>query len=123
MQFFLFLVFLSFVSFAVVYLVYMLIVRFMGNSSKTSRYTQIIAIPGAVIAFNMLLIQSEYRYIIGSIPLVLVSAIVIYYYFIAKKSPQPLIPAKGTPIQEYQKLHNKPMYKPKAKNKKVKKAK
>ncbi len=82
-EFFLFLIFMSVISFAVAFLAYALVIRCMGKEGALSRWTQIICIPACVIFYDFITIASgEYKYWVGSIPLLLIGAILLYYYFI-----------------------------------------
>lgn len=82
-EFFFFLIFMSVISFAVAFLAYALVVRCMGKESTLSRWTQIICIPACVIFFDFICIASgEYKYWVGSLPLLGIGGILLYYYFI-----------------------------------------
>ncbi len=87
-QFFAFLIFMSFVSFAIAFLAYGMVVRFLGKTGALSRWSQIILIPACIVFFDFICIAapSEYRYYIGSVPLLLVGAIAVYYYFFKGES-------------------------------------
>lgn len=95
-EFFFFLIFMSVISFAVAFLAYALVVRCMGKEGALSRWTQIICVPACVIFFDFICIASgEYKYWVGSIPLLLIGAILLYYYFIKGES----IMGEQTPTQ------------------------
>ena len=82
-EFFLFLIFMSVISFAVAFLAYALVIRCMGKEGALSRWTQIICIPACVIFYDFITIASgEYKYWVGSAPLLVIGAILLYYYFI-----------------------------------------
>lgn len=82
-EFFFFLIYMSVISFAVAFLVYALIVRCMGKEGALSRWTQIICVPACVIFFDFICIASgEYKYWVGSLPLLAIGGILLYYYFI-----------------------------------------
>lgn len=98
MQFFLFLIFMSAVSFALAYVIYALIIKILGSEGRISRYSQLLLIPISVIGYNMFLIASPYRYWLGSIPIIMMIGILLYYYVIKGGTMQ----NKGTPQQEYQ---------------------
>lgn len=86
-EFFFFLIFMSVISFAVAFLAYAMVIRFMGKESTLSRWTQIICVPACVIFFDFICIASgEYKYWVGSIPLLLIGLILLYYYFIKGES-------------------------------------
>lgn len=81
-EFFFFLIFMSVVSFSVAFLVYALIIRCMGKEGALSRWSQIICIPACVIFFDFICFASgENKYYVGSVPLFLIAAILLYYYF------------------------------------------
>lgn len=94
-EFFAFLVFMSFVSFAVAFLAYGMVVRFMGKEGMFARMGQIILAPACIVIFDFITIASgSYRYMVGSVPLVLIAGVAIYYRFIkgenfAEKEPTP----------------------------------
>ena len=82
-EFFLFLIFMSVISFAVAFLAYALVIRCMGKEGALSRWTQIICIPACVIFYDFITIASgDYKYWVGSAPLLVIGAILLYYYFI-----------------------------------------
>ena len=70
-EFFLFLIFMSVISFAIAFLAYALVIRCMGKEGALSRWTQIICIA-----------SGEYKYWVGSLPLLVIGGILLYYYFI-----------------------------------------
>ena len=76
-EFFAFLVFMSFVSFAVAFLAYGMVVRFMGKDGFLARMGQIILVPACIVIYDFITMAApqSYRYIIGSIPLVLLAGI------------------------------------------------
>ena len=79
-EFFAFLVFMSFVSFAVAFLAYGMVVRFMGKEGMLARMSQILLVPACIVIFDFITIASgEYRYMVGSVPLILIAAVAIYY--------------------------------------------
>ena len=82
-EFFAFLVFMSFVSFAIAFLAYAMVVRFMGKEGFAARLGQVILVPACIVLFDFITLASgEYRYIVGSVPLVLIAGIAIYYRFV-----------------------------------------
>lgn len=82
-EFFAFLVFMSFVSFAIAFLAYAMVVRFMGKEGFAARLGQVILVPACIVLFDFIVLASgEYRYIVGSVPLVLIAGIAIYYRFV-----------------------------------------
>ena len=82
-EFFLFLIFMSVISFAIAFLAYALVIRCMGKEGALSRWTQIICIPACVIFYDFICIASgEYKYWVGSLPLLVIGGILLYYYFI-----------------------------------------
>ena len=82
-EFFAFLVFMSFVSFAVAFLAYGMVVRFMGKEGMLARMSQILLVPACIVIFDFITIASgEYRYMVGSVPLILIAAVAIYYRFV-----------------------------------------
>lgn len=87
-EFFFFLLFMSIISFIVAFLAYGMVVRCMGKTGTASRWAQIILVPLCVIFFDFICIAApiEYRYWIGSIPLVLVGCILLYFYFFKGES-------------------------------------
>jgi len=93
-EFFAFLVFMSFVSFAVAFLAYGMVVRFMGKDGFLARVGQIILVPACIVIYDFITMAApqSYRYIIGSIPLVLIAGIAIYFRFVKgeKQSPSEL---------------------------------
>lgn len=100
-EFFAFLVFMSFVSFAVAFLAYGMVVRFMGKESFAARMGQMILVPACIVIYDFITIAApqEYRYVVGSLPLVGVAAIALYYRFVkgesfAQEKPSPTDMAK-----------------------------
>ena len=89
---------MSFVSFALVYVTYALIIRMLGSNGIVSRYSQLIIIPIVVIAYNMFLLTSPYRYWLGSIP-ILIMALILFNFYVIKGGK---MKNKGTPQEEYQ---------------------
>lgn len=86
-EFFAFLVFMSFVSFAVAFLAYGMVVRFMGKEGFAARLGQIILVPACIVIYDFITMASgEYRYIVGSVPLVLIAGIAIYFRFVKGES-------------------------------------
>lgn len=87
-EFFAFLVFMSFVSFAVAFLSYGMIIRFVGKDGMMSRISQIILIPACIIFYDFITIAapSQYRYLVGSLPLIAIAAIMLYYRFVKGES-------------------------------------
>lgn len=83
-EFFAFLVFMSFVSFAVAFLAYGMVVRFMGKDGFLARMGQIILVPACIVIYDFITMAApqSYRYVIGSIPLVLIAGIAIYFRFV-----------------------------------------
>lgn len=105
-EFFAFLVFMSFVSFAVAFLAYGMVVRFMGKESFAARLGQIILVPACIVLYDFITIASPagYRYLVGSIPLILCVAVALYYRFIKgisfdedKKTPTELAKLNSEP--------------------------
>lgn len=86
-EFFFFLIFMSVISFAIAFLAYALVIRCMGKEGALSRWTQIICVPACVIFFDFICIASgEYKYWVGSVPLLVIGLILLYYYFIKGES-------------------------------------
>ena len=75
---------MSFVSFAVAFLAYGMVVRFMGKDGFLARVGQIILVPACIVIYDFITMAApqSYRYIIGSIPLVLIAGIAIYFRFV-----------------------------------------
>ncbi len=105
-EFFAFLVFMSFVSFAVAFLAYGMVVRFMGKESFASRAAQILLVPACILIYDFITIASPagYRYLVGSLPLLVCAGIVLYYRFVKgenfaeeKKSPSELAQLAAEP--------------------------
>lgn len=83
---FVFLLFMSISSFALAYLTYMGVIKMFGVNNKISTYAQLLIIPAVVIGYDMFTITSKYTYWVGSIPIILVAAIVIHFHLNSKKS-------------------------------------
>lgn len=97
-EFFFFLVFMSFVSFAVAFMAYGMVIRFMGKEGFASRLAQIILVPACIVFYDFIVIASqEYRYVVGSVPLLVIAAIILYYRFF--KGEDFLDENKPTPSQ------------------------
>lgn len=97
-EFFFFLVFMSFVSFAVAFMAYGMVIRFMGKEGFASRMAQIILVPACIVFYDFIVIASqEYRYVVGSVPLLVIAAIILYYRFF--KGEEFLDENKPTPSQ------------------------
>lgn len=97
-EFFFFLVFMSFVSFAVAFMAYGMVIRFMGKEGFASRLAQIILVPACIVFYDFIVIASqEYRYVVGSVPLLVIAAIILYYRFF--KGEEFLDDNKPTPSQ------------------------
>lgn len=102
LSFFIFLVFMSFVSFAVAFIGYAAVVWLLGTGTTASRYTQMIAIPLLIVAFDFAVITAppQYQYIIGGIPIGIIGFMVLYMRFIKGEPlgqqtiPEPLTPHK-----------------------------
>mgnify|MGYP003586973984 CR=1 FL=1 len=95
---FVFLLFMSISSFALAYLTYMGVIKMFGVNNKLSTYAQLLIIPTVVIGYDMLTVTSKYAYWIGSLPIVLVAAVVIHFHMTNKKttqSPQEAYKASG----------------------------
>ena len=95
LDFFIFLVYMSLVSFAVAFIAYGFVAKMFGTTSTTSRYVQIIGIPLAIVAYDLITITTpkEYFYWIGSMPMVIIGMILLYYRFIKGESlagPEPV---------------------------------
>ena len=87
---------MSVISFAIAFLAYALVIRCMGKEGALSRWTQIICIPACVIFFDFICIASgEYKYWVGSAPLLIIGGILLYYYFI---KGEPIL-SEQTPTQ------------------------
>ncbi|MCD7974271.1 MAG: hypothetical protein LUF25_00375 [Phascolarctobacterium sp.] len=79
-QFFVFLVFMSIVSFAVAFLAYGLVLRYLGKEGPLSSIAQVVFVPGCIVLYDFMIITSqEYRYVVGSIPIGIIGAILLYY--------------------------------------------
>lgn len=86
-EFFAFLVFMSFVSFAVAFLAYGMVVRFMGKEGFAARLGQIILVPACIVIYDFITLASgDYRYIVGSVPLILIAGIALYFRFVKGES-------------------------------------
>lgn len=102
-EFFAFMVFMSLVSFAVAFLAYGMVIRFVGKDGTMSRISQIILIPACIIFYDFITIAtpSQYRYVVGCLPLIAIGGILLYYRFIkgenfAEDKPAPSDIAKLT---------------------------
>ena len=106
-EFFAFLVFMSFVSFAVAFLAYGMVVRFMGKDGFLARVGQIILVPACIVIYDFITMAApqSYRYIIGSIPLVLIAGIAIYFRFVKREN---FAEAKEQSPSELAKLADEP---------------
>lgn len=84
MDFIIFFLFMSIISFCTAFIAYGIIIKFMGEKSTASHYTQMILIPLVVIGFDLitLAVPIEYRYGVGSIPLGILGAFLVYYHFV-----------------------------------------
>lgn len=82
-NFFAFMVFMSIVSFAVAFIAYYLVVKAFGKEGSVARIAQVIAVPLAVVAFDMFCfyVDDSYRYFVGCIPLAGVAGLALYGYF------------------------------------------
>lgn len=79
---FLFLLFMSFVSFAVGVITWVAVMRLFGRGTPMAKILSYVLIPLAVLAYNFLVIISgNYRYLIGSLPLLLIAGYALYYRF------------------------------------------
>lgn len=79
---FLFLLFMSLVSFAVGMITWVAVVRIFGRGTQIAKVLSYVLIPIVVLAYNFLVIISgDYRYLIGSIPLLLIAVYALYYRF------------------------------------------
>ncbi len=86
-EFFAFLVFMSFVSFAVAFLAYGMVVRFMGKEGFAARLGQVILVPACIVIYDFITMASQnYRYIVGSVPLLLIAGIALYFRFVKGES-------------------------------------
>lgn len=95
-EFFAFLVFMSFVSFAVAFLAYGMVVRFMGNEGFAARLGKVILVPACIVIYDFITMASgEHRYLVGSVPLIVIAGIALYFRlvrgesFAEKKEPTP----------------------------------
>ncbi len=83
LEFFIFLVYMSVVSFAVAFLAYGIVVRSFGKDGFLSRCSQVVLVPGSVIAYDLVIMAyPDYHYVIGSVPLALIAIILFYVRFI-----------------------------------------
>ena len=98
MQFFIFLVFMSFVSFSLAYLSYILVLRLLGADSLYSRYAQIFLIPIVIVGYDFLTIVSGNIYLVGSLPILIGVALMLYFYFKMRNQP----PMELSPQEERQ---------------------
>ncbi len=105
-EFFAFLVFMSFVSFGVAFLAYAMVVRYMGKEGFMARLGQVILVPACIVIYDFITMAAprDYRYLIGSAPLILCAVIALYYRFVkgenfaeAKKSPSELAQTMAEP--------------------------
>ena len=87
-EFFAFLVFMSFVSFAVAFLAYGMVVRFMGKDGFAARLGQVILVPACIVIYDFITMAApqSYRYIVGSVPLLLIAGIALYFRFVKGES-------------------------------------
>ncbi len=87
-EFFAFLVFMSFVSFAVAFLAYGMVVRFMGKEGFAARLGQVILVPACIVIYDFITMAApqSYRYIVGSVPLLLIAGIALYFRFVKGES-------------------------------------
>lgn len=87
-EFFVFLVFMSIVSFAIAFLAYGMVIRFMGKEGMLSKFGQIILVPACIIIFDFIVFAApqEYRYVVGSIPLLLIAGLMLYLRFFKGES-------------------------------------
>lgn len=86
-EFFAFLIFMSFVSFAVAFLAYAMVVRRLGKEGFGARIGQVVIVPACIVLYDILTFASgEYKYYVGSIPLLGVAAIALYYRFFKGES-------------------------------------
>lgn len=115
MEFFIFLCFMSFVSFAVAFLAYGLVIRILGTQSAASRYSQLLIVPLAIVGYDFLTITSpsEYRYVIGGLPILLLGAMLLYYRFAKggsideSPSPAELNKAGKNSVKQYSKKNKR----------------
>ena len=84
-KFFFFIVFMSLVSMATAYLAYALVLRFWGREGLKAKIGQFVLVPGFIVLYNMLIIQSVssgYHRYVGSVPILIIGCVAIYYYFV-----------------------------------------
>lgn len=78
---------MSFVSFAVAFLAYGMVVRFMGKEGFAARLGQVILVPACIVIYDFITMASQnYRYIVGSVPLLLIAGIALYFRFVKGES-------------------------------------
>ncbi|MCQ2359763.1 MAG: hypothetical protein MJ055_06845 [Phascolarctobacterium sp.] len=88
-KFFVFIVFMSLVSFATAYLAYAMVIKYWGKEGNRAKFGQYIIVPAIIVFYNMIIfrsIESGYHWLIGSIPLLLVGGLAIYYYFFENRA-------------------------------------
>ena len=87
-EFFAFLVFMSFSSFAMAFLAYAMVVRFMGKTGWLAKAGQMLLVPACILIFDFITIAVpiQYRYYVGSLPLLAVGAIFFYMRFFKGES-------------------------------------
>lgn len=87
-EFFAFLVFMSFSSFAMAFLAYAMVVRFMGRTGWLAKAGQMLLVPACILIFDFITIAVpiQYRYYVGSLPLVAVAVIFFYMRFFKGES-------------------------------------
>lgn len=78
-NFFFFLVFLSIASFALAFIVYIIILKLFGDK----RWIEMLLVPLAVVAFDfyVMIVDNDYKYFVGAIPLAIVAGLIGYAYF------------------------------------------
>ncbi len=76
---FFFLVFLSISSFALAFIVYIAILKIFGDK----RWIEMLLVPLAVVAFDffVMVVEEEYKYFVGAIPMAIVAGLIGYAYF------------------------------------------
>lgn len=79
MNLFFFLVFMSISSFALAFVLYVLVLKLFGDN----KWIEMLLIPAGVVAFDFLVmvIDKEYTYFVGCIPLAIVAGLIGYAYF------------------------------------------
>lgn len=79
---------MSFVSFAVAFLAYGMVVRFMGKEGFAARLGQVILVPACIVIYDFITMAApqSYRYIVGSVPLLLIAGIALYFRFVKGES-------------------------------------